>query len=194
MADSVVTDLNGMTPAMIADVTNLPITDPNCNTIMCQAFYAKCMAQAQNQGLYGIYTTAFYCFLILCFMIRYGRRLILNRYPSEPAKRTTFFQKLHAAHRFWSYRQTTGWLSRWLSISYGAAALWIGFSVLIIVASFAEHPYYRICTTWGMPPPLANRAGAMAISLTPLVIILAQKWSVSMAISFFLVCLLADTP
>ena len=171
-----------ITPLMTINITDLPISDPNCNGTQCRAFYEACKLQAQGQGLYGYYTVGTYCFLILCFAIRYARRLILNRYPTEPKPRTTIWQKFRAAHRYWSYRQTTGNFSRWLAISYGAAALWIGFSILVIVASFAEQPYYRICTTWGMPPPLANRAGAMSVSLTPLVIILAQKWNVSLPV------------
>jgi hypothetical protein len=179
MSGSSMSGMTGMTEIQsMINVTALPLTDPSCNSTLCQAFYDECKMQALGQDLYGAYTAGLYCLVILLFMIRYARRLILNRFPSDPYSRTSFPQKVHSLHRFWSYRQTTGWVGRWVAISYGAAALMILFAILVLVAAFAERPYYRICTTWGMPPPLANRTGAMAISLTPLVIILAQKWNV----------------
>ena len=60
--------------------------------------------------------------------------------------------------------------------SYGLLTLTTISLILILAMSFAIHPYYRLYRGFGSPP-LAIRAGLMAVALTPLIYALAGKFN-----------------
>lgn len=87
----------------------------------------------------------------------------------------TLHDKLITLYRAFTYRRIPGAAGVYMGLpSFGILALTLLSLVLIIAMSFAIHPYYRLYRGFGSPP-LAIRAGLMAVALTPLVFALAGK-------------------
>ena len=75
--------------------------------------------------------------------------------------------------RYLSYRRTTGTLSDKLGISTAdITVLILLFTLCCLILSFAVRPYYRAHYGYGSPP-LAIRAGPMAVALTPWIVALS---------------------
>lgn len=163
-----------------SNVTNLPLSDPSCNSDACLAFKAAHDAsQVQisyaSQFWYGHYTTWYYLVAIFLAMVFYVYKLLENQraFPHPPS--TTLSDKAIALVRWISYRRIRGRFAD----KFGLPSLGLLIFVLItclylLLLTFIQRPYYRGHRGYGSPP-LAVRTGLMAIALTPIIVALSGK-------------------
>jgi hypothetical protein len=176
MGTSSTTSAMAMSATGNVNSTNLPLSDPACNSDTCLAYkVAHAASQAQvswaSQFEYGHYTAYFFSIIIFLFALAYLSRLLGSAYVSYPEPRTTPTQKATAFVRSVTYRRIG------IGMSVGVAGL-IFLSVLFAtIATFVQRPYYRLLRSFGSPP-LAVRTGLMAVALTPLIVALSGKYNV----------------
>lgn len=165
------------------NVTNLPLSDPLCNSDLCLAFKA---AHAESQAAvsyyqqyeYGHYTTWYYLTVVGVAMVIYAGRLYRNCRPPELTSRprkTTVTQKAVALLRIVSYTHAKGRVADNLRLPSLGRAVFLAFTWLfLLLLTFLIRPYYRERRGFGSPP-LAVRTGLMSQALTPLIVALAGK-------------------
>lgn len=165
-----------------SNITNLPLSDPRCNSDTCLAFKAAHAAsQAQiswaSQFLYGHYTTWYYLVAIFLAMLYYAFKLFRYRRPvsSSQAGRTGLPKKAVALLRYISYRRIRGRYADAFGLpSFGLLFFVLFTSLYLLLLTFVQRPYYRGHRGYGSPP-LAVRTGLMATALTPIIVALAGK-------------------
>jgi hypothetical protein len=165
-----------MSPTGSVNSTNLPLSDPACNSDTCLAYSAAATAsQTQvtwaSQFAYGHYTAYFCAVIIFLFALSYTSRRVNSSYVSYPAPRTTWMQKLKALIRAGTYRRIG------IGMSLGMAGLIFLGVLFATVTTFVQRPYYRAQFGFGSPP-LGVRTGLMAVALTPVIVALSGKYNV----------------
>lgn len=178
----------GDTPST-GNVTDLPLTDPRCDSDACAAFKAAHQASQatvsyDHQYDYGHYTTWYYLATIGVAMVVYAYRLYRNRaarsgasaqQQQQQSRKTTLSHKFLAVCRFINYRHSKGRLSDYFGFpSLGTLGFLVITSLFLLLMTFLVHPYYRGRRGYGSPP-LAVRTGLMAQALTPIIVALAGK-------------------
>ncbi|KAL0954202.1 hypothetical protein HGRIS_005330 [Hohenbuehelia grisea] len=172
----------GDTPSS-SNTTDLPLSDPLCNSDACAAFKAAHQASQAavsyyHQYDYGHYTTWYYLAAIGVAMAVYAARLYRNRKPPRPSvdrKPTTLGHKALALARAINYRHAKGRLSNYFGFpSLGTSIFLAITSLYLLLLTFLIRPYYRERRGYGSPP-LAVRTGLMAQALTPIILALAGK-------------------
>lgn len=167
----------------IPSLADLPLSDPKCRNISCNAFYAaynwsQATLSFYRQFDYGHWLAWYYASFILLAIIAYVGTLYLNELPLEKQRRDakpSILHKLQAFRRYITYRRLTGPLSDGLGLPSMGMLIFLVVSVAVLFAmAFAIRPYYRERQGYGSPP-LAIRTGLMAASLTPLLIALGGK-------------------
>ena len=164
-------------------LAGLPLSDPRCNSDACIAFSSGHNAsQAQiswaSQFEYGKWTTYYYIIWIVIFALVYlsSLRTFWQRQPTNVTDyQITLLQKAKALIRSITYKRISGSIGDKLGLpSYGVLLFLLVGIVFFAVMTFAQRPYYRLHRGFGSPP-LAIRAGLMAIALTPFIVALAGK-------------------
>ncbi|KZF19808.1 hypothetical protein L228DRAFT_223655 [Xylona heveae TC161] len=178
-----------MSPNSNSNITNLPLTDPRCNSDACAAYKAAHLASQQqiswaSQFLYGHYVTWYYIVALGLGMLVYGTKLLRNQYPRalspsapslQKSKSTRVQHKIIAIIRSISYRRIRGRFGDSLGLPSVGIFLFVAFTCLyLLLLTFVQRPYYRLHRGFGSPP-LAVRTGLMAIALTPIIVALAGK-------------------
>ncbi|KAF2473682.1 uncharacterized protein BDR25DRAFT_217251 [Lindgomyces ingoldianus] len=165
----------------LGNITNLPLSDPKCNSDACLAFKAGHLAsQAQiswaSQFLYGHYITWYYLAIIFLAMLVYAHKLVQSRrLVSVPSNGTSVLNKALAFVRLISYRRIHGRLANIIGLPSLGMLLFVLITCLfLLLLAFIQRPYYRLHRGFGSPP-LAVRTGLMAIALTPIIVALAGK-------------------
>ncbi|KAI2466450.1 ferric reductase like transmembrane component-domain-containing protein [Annulohypoxylon bovei var. microspora] len=167
------------------NVTELPLSDPRCDSDACAAFKAAHQASQaavsyDYQYEYGHYTTWYYLAAIGIAMFAYSYRLYRNRRarsgtPIQQSGKTTVAHKILAVFRFVNYRHSKGPAADYFGFpSLGTLAFLGVTSLFLLLMTFLVHPYYRGRRGYGSPP-LAVRTGLMAQALTPIIVALAGK-------------------
>ena len=159
-------------------VKYLPLSNPQCKNLSCDAFYAaynysQATVSFYHQFHYGHWVAWYYAIFILFAILVYVVTLYLNTRPAQvQGNSPSILQRCEAAIRYISYRRL-----RPSSLGLPSVGLLIflvvGVAVLFAMA-FAIRPYYREHRGYGSPP-LAIRTGLMAAALTPLLIALGGK-------------------
>jgi magnesium-transporting ATPase (P-type) len=165
-----------------SNITNLPLSDPACNSDSCLAFKeAHQASQAQvswaSQFLYGHYTTWYYLVAISLAMLVYIFHTLENqRAFSRPSTgKTAISSKAIALVRWISYRRNHGRFADTVSLPAMGMLIFTLFTWLyLLLLTFIQRPYYRGHRGYGSPP-LAVRTGLMATALTPIIVALAGK-------------------
>ena len=163
-------------------LANLTLGDPRCNSDSCPAFKAahdesQATVSYNHQYLYGEWLSYYYVAVLFLFVVAYIYHLWLFRKARATSSSTTLADKAVAATRFCTYRRIPGIVGVYLGLpSFGLRALTLFSLLLILALSFAIHPFYRRYRGFGSPP-LAIRAGLMAVALTPLIFALSGKFN-----------------
>ncbi|OTB00853.1 hypothetical protein M426DRAFT_323967 [Hypoxylon sp. CI-4A] len=169
--------------ASSGNVTNLPLSDPRCNSDSCDAFkVAHQASQAavsyDHQYDYGHYTTWYYLAAIGVAMVFYLYRLDKNRRARQNApssRERTSLHRVLAFVRMINYRHLKGRVADYFAFpSLGSLVFIAATSLFLLLMTFLVHPYYRGRRGYGSPP-LAVRTGLMAQALTPIIVALAGK-------------------
>ncbi|KAI2625676.1 ferric reductase like transmembrane component-domain-containing protein [Hypoxylon sp. NC1633] len=165
------------------NVTNLPLSDPKCDSDACSAFKAahqesQATVSYDHQYDYGHYITWYYLAAIGIAMLFYIYRLNRNRrarqLPPSSTKSALTYKAL-ALIRMVNYRHFRGRVGDYFGIpSLGNLILIAVTAIFILLLTFLVHPYYRGHRGYGSPP-LAVRSGLMAQALTPIIVALAGK-------------------
>ena len=166
---------------MDAAIKCLPLDDAHCNNDSCLAFQAAHnLLQAQVsyylQYEYGHWVAWYYSVILGVAVLVHLSYLYRARHRQPTLiTRPSFVDKAQAVRRYFSYRRFYGTFADRLGLpSFGMLAFLL-FNVLFLFAlTFAVRPYYRQHRGYGSPP-LADRTGLMAASLTPLLIALSGK-------------------
>ena len=167
----------------VPDIVNLPLSDPRCNNISCNAFYAgynysQATLSFYHQFDYGHWVAWYYAIFILLAILVYATTLYLNGRPVNrkiEKSKPTILDKCQACRRYISYRRWSGRLSNSLGLPSMGMLIFLTIDVAVLAAmSFAIRPYYRERSGYGSPP-LGTRGGLMAAALTPLLIALSGK-------------------
>ena len=172
-------------PGDVSDpvLKSLPLSDPRCRNDSCLAFEAAHNRSQEEvsyyyQYEYGHWTTWLYVILIFIFMLAHGLRIWADRSPrADPAGRQSWrgLHKAVAVARYFSYRRFSGRAFDRLGLpSYGLLVAFFLLALFFAILTFAVRPYYRQFRGFGSPP-LAIRAGLMAIACTPILLALAGK-------------------
>ncbi|KAL7623127.1 ferric reductase [Parahypoxylon ruwenzoriense] len=165
------------------NVTDLPLSDPRCDSDACTAFKAAHQASQaavsyDHQYEYGHYTTWYYLAAIGVTMLAYLFRLSRNRRAGRkgpPPGKSTLARKGLALIRMVNYRHFKGHAADYFGFpSIGALIFLAVTSLFLLLMTFLVHPYYRGRRGYGSPP-LAVRTGLMAQALTPIIVALAGK-------------------
>ncbi|KAI1394290.1 ferric reductase like transmembrane component-domain-containing protein [Hypoxylon trugodes] len=167
------------------NVTNLPLSDPRCNSDSCNAFKAAHQASQaavsyDHQYDYGHYTTWYYLAAIGVAMLFYFHRLNRNRTaqrraPASSSWKAKIEHKILAVFRLVNYRHLKGRAADYFGFPSLGTLAFIGVtSLFLLLMTFLVHPYYRGRRGYGSPP-LAVRTGLMAQALTPIIVALAGK-------------------
>ncbi|KAH9210903.1 ferric reductase like transmembrane component-domain-containing protein [Leptodontidium sp. 2 PMI_412] len=157
------------------NVTNLPLSDPRCNSVVCLAFKAAEDASQReipfaSQFVYGHFTVYYYSSFIFLFSILCLHRRLSAGYVEYPEPKTTLFQKSKALWRCIMYRKLR------IGMSLGHVMI-IGLTVfLMTILAFVQKPYFRPRLSYGSPP-LGVRTGVMALALTPAIVALSGKFN-----------------
>lgn len=166
----------------VSNTTNLPLSDPRCNSDSCLAFKeAHQASQAQiswaSQFLYGHYTTWYYLVAIFLAMIVYIFHVLENQraFPPSSTGKTSVSNKVIAFLRWISYRRIHGRFADSFSLPAMGMLIFTLFTCLyLLLLTFVQRPYYRGHRGYGSPP-LAVRTGLMATALTPIIVALSGK-------------------
>ncbi|KAG4440713.1 hypothetical protein IFR05_003807 [Cadophora sp. M221] len=154
-------------------ITNLSLSDPRCNSVVCLAFKA---AEDASQGeipfasqfVYGHFTVYYYFSCIALFSILHLHRRLSAGYMEYQEPKTTVFQKIKALWRCVMYRKLG------IGMSLGHTIM-VGFAVLFTtILAFVQKPYFRPRLAYGSPP-LGVRTGVIALALTPVIVALSGK-------------------
>ncbi|KAI1370515.1 ferric reductase like transmembrane component-domain-containing protein [Hypoxylon crocopeplum] len=165
------------------NVTDLPLSDPLCNSDACDAFKAAHQASQaavsyDHQYDYGHYTTWYYLATIGVAVLVYAYRLNRNRRPprnTPVSEKSTLSHKALALLRMVNYRHFKGRVADYFGFpSLGTLAFIAVTSLFLLLLTFLVHPYYRGHRGYGSPP-LAVRTGLMSQALTPIIVALAGK-------------------
>ncbi|XXH04248.1 Trihydroxynaphthalene reductase [Hypoxylon texense] len=165
------------------NVTDLPLSDPRCDSDACAAFKAahqlsQATVSYDHQYEYGHYTTWYYLATIGVAMLVYIYRLNRNRVArrqSPVAGKSTLARKGLALCRMVNYRHFKGRVADYLGPpSIGSLAFIAITSLFLLLLTFLVHPYYRDRRGFGSPP-LAVRTGLMSQACTPIIVALAGK-------------------
>ncbi|KAI2627282.1 ferric reductase NAD binding domain-containing protein [Hypomontagnella submonticulosa] len=165
------------------NVTDLPLSDPRCNSDACNAFKAahqesQATVSYDHQYDYGHYTTWYYLAAIGVAMFVYSYRLNRNRRAqrrSPVSGKSAPARKILALFRMVNYRHFKGRVADYFAFpSLGSLAFIAITSLFLLLLTFLIHPYYRGRRGYGSPP-LAVRTGLMAQALTPIIVALAGK-------------------
>ncbi|CAG8003294.1 unnamed protein product [Penicillium salamii] len=121
---------------------------------------------------YALPTVAFFLVAIILFTIS---RLISKVTP-QGLKRKSLWSRLVAGLRFISYKSWNIW--GWNTHSLGTYMLAAAGAVFFLAMTLGPHPYYWPNTkeiSYGGSPPIATRAGFMALACLPFLIVLGAK-------------------
>ncbi|KAL0954203.1 hypothetical protein HGRIS_005331 [Hohenbuehelia grisea] len=164
-----------------SNITDLPLSDPRCDSDACAAFHEGHMESAAtisyiHQYVYGHYTTWFYLATIGVAMLVYASKLYRNHKPPKPNSGTTSItHKVLAVVRTISYRHAKGRIPNYFGFpSLGVTILLIISTLYLLLLTFLIHPYYRARRGYGSPA-ISTRTGLMAQALTPIIVALAGK-------------------
>ncbi|KAJ5639581.1 ferric reductase like transmembrane component-domain-containing protein [Penicillium longicatenatum] len=182
--DTLFTGAVCMSITAVGNTTNLPLSDPFCNTDACLAF-AKAHKASQNavsythQFDYGHYTTWYYLAVLGVGMAVHLLRLYRNRNLRDVMLPSNAFtatgHKALALGRTVAYRSAGGaTAARWGIPKLGLLIFGIFTLLFFLLMTFLVHPYYRERRGYGSPP-LAVRAGLMSTALIPLILALSGK-------------------
>jgi len=182
--DTLYTGAVCMSITVVGNTTNLPLSDPFCNTDACLAF-SKAHKASQNavsythQFDYGHYTTWFYLAVLSVGIAIRILNLYKNRNSQNPRsqsnKLTATGHKALALCRALSYRSVGGpTAARWGVPKLGMLIFGIFTLLFFLLMTFLVHPYYRERRGYGSPP-LAVRTGLMSTALIPLIVALSGK-------------------
>ncbi|GAD96998.1 ferric-chelate reductase [Paecilomyces variotii No. 5] len=132
---------------------------------------------------YGHGTVYFIVVLIALFAAAHIAHLVYQSPTIKPGKSiasSKLVSKPLALVRFFSYRsfaiKPLGWYSPALGVILIGCAAWVYFGILTL----GPKPYYWPNTptvNYGGSPPIASRAGFMALALLPFTVFLAAKWN-----------------
>jgi len=175
-----------MSITVVGNTTNLPLSDPFCNTDKCLAFKA---AHAASQSAvsyyyqyhYGHFTTWYYLAVLGVAMAAYAARLYRNRRPPKAGPAggtdgtTPLGYKVVALVRSVAYRSVGGVTAARFGLpALGMLVFLLLTWALFLAMTFWAHPYYRARRGYGSPP-LGVRTGLMSTALTPVIVALAGK-------------------
>ena len=175
-------DMSMSDPAL----AGLPLSDPRCNSMACDAYAAGTNAsQAAVPWAtlfeYGHWTTWFYIIVIFLFMLVYAYGIWVDwrsRGLSTSRATPTILDRITALIRSISYRRISGRIGAAMGLPSGGLILLILAAVVFAAtATFAARPYYRERDGYGSPP-IAIRTGLMAVALTPIIVALAGKFNI----------------
>ncbi|KAI1102758.1 putative FRE ferric reductase-like transmembrane component [Jackrogersella minutella] len=128
----------------------------------------------QADHVYALSTVYFFIAVIgVCFIGFCNQRLV----PSS-LREKTWWRKLVASIRFVSYRRHEVGVLRWHIPSLGVGVLLIIGAIFFLAMTLGPQPYYWPNTktlNYGGSPPIATRAGWMALACLPFMIILPTK-------------------
>ncbi|KAI1336948.1 ferric reductase [Xylariaceae sp. FL0016] len=128
----------------------------------------------QADLVYALGTVYFFIAVIAtCFVSFWILRLAPNR-----LRRGRLWQKGVSGVRYLSYRHYETPLFRWYTPSIGVVALIVVGAVFFFAMTLGPHPYYwpnNNEVTYGSSPPIATRAGWMALACLPFLVILPTK-------------------
>ncbi|RDW67203.1 uncharacterized protein DSM5745_09069 [Aspergillus mulundensis] len=124
--------------------------------------------------VYALNTVYFLCATVVVFAVAH----FVSRYAPARVRRSPLWQKATAVGRFLSYRgfRIPG-LGYWAASAGVAGLIAIG-AVFFFAMTLGPRPYYWPNTdevSYGGSPPIATRAGWMAVALLPFVLALGAK-------------------
>ncbi|KAL4932338.1 ferric reductase family protein [Aspergillus undulatus] len=132
--------------------------------------------------VYALNTVYFLCATVGVFTIFH----FTERYAPDRLRRNALWQKGTAASRFLAYRGVRLPVIGYWAASLGMVAL-ISIGIIFFFAmTLGPRPYYWPNTdevSYGGSPPLATRAGWMAVALLPFVLVLGSKANVISALT-----------
>ncbi|RFU76499.1 ferric cupric reductase transmembrane component 7 [Trichoderma arundinaceum] len=172
-----------MSITTVANTTNLPLSDPFCNTDACLAFKVAHQASQANASYYrqfdyGHYTIWYSLAVIGVGIIRHLLRKYRNYYPplaTETPSANHLCDKVVALGRAAAYSSVGGSIAaRFGMPRFGLLAFLLFSFVFFFLLTFLKHPYYRDRRGYGSPP-LGVRAGLMSTTLVPIIVALAGK-------------------
>ncbi|KAJ8129846.1 hypothetical protein O1611_g3783 [Lasiodiplodia mahajangana] len=163
-----------------SNTTDLPLSDPRCNSDECAAFKAAHVASQAavsyyHQYDYGHYVTWYYLAAIGVCAASYAHHIYRNRYSSPEATTSPPICKLQAIGRYVQYKHIPGTAAAWCRLPSLAILILLAItSLYMLLLTFLVRPYYRGRRGFGSPP-ISIRTGLMAQALTPLIVALAGK-------------------
>lgn len=170
-----------MSIKVVGNTTNLPLSDPFCNTDACLAF-EKSHKASQNavsymhQFDYGHYTVWYYLATLGVCIAAHGLLLFKNRRQSgPPGALKSAAHKILALYRSITYRSVGGVRAAQSGFpTLGMLAFGLFTLLFFLLMTFLIHPYYRERRGFGSPP-LAVRTGLMSTAFIPLIVALSGK-------------------
>ncbi|KAI1120961.1 ferric reductase like transmembrane component-domain-containing protein [Nemania abortiva] len=166
-----------------SSTSDLPLSDPRCNSDECAAFKAAHVASQAavsyyHQYDYGHYTTWYYLAVIGVCAFSYACCIYRDRCSSIEATASSPIRKLQAAGRYVQYKHIRGTGAAFCHLPSLAVIIFLAItSLYLLLLTFLVHPYYRERRGFGSPP-ISIRTGLMAQALTPLIVALAGKVNV----------------
>ncbi|KAJ6083836.1 hypothetical protein N7467_007971 [Penicillium canescens] len=126
----------------------------------------------QADHVYALNTVYFMCAVIGVFMISN----LLVRFAPDCVKRTRPWRMFTSVSRYLSYRGLRSRTLRYLSPALGVVILGAVGAIFFFAMTLGPKPYYwPTDASYGGSPPLATRAGWMALGLLPFVLALSTK-------------------
>ncbi|KAF3386518.1 Ferric/cupric reductase transmembrane component 7 [Penicillium rolfsii] len=135
----------------------------------------------QADHVYALNTVYFCCAVIAIFAISN----ILVRFCPDRLKRTQVWRAMTSVSRYMAYR---GWfrfpMLRFWSPSLGVTMLGVVGAIFLFAMTLGPKPYYwPTDASYGSSPPIATRAGWMALALLPFVLGLSVKANMISAVT-----------
>ncbi|KAL4860645.1 hypothetical protein BDV12DRAFT_94203 [Aspergillus spectabilis] len=167
--------MNGMLPWLDQPVMLHSDRDPGeCTMTAEQCAYKSgyWVNWYQADHRYALPTVAFFLVAIALFTIGHLAAVLTPR----RLKRTAAWSRLTAVFRFLSYRNWRIW--QWNTQSLGGLLLAAAGVVFFLAMTLGPHPYYWPNTreiSFGNSPPIATRAGFMALACLPFLFALGAK-------------------
>ncbi|KAK7985580.1 ferric-chelate reductase [Apiospora saccharicola] len=119
--------------------------------------------------VYGLGTLYFFIGVIAACMISFwASRLVTGSHSKQSS-----WQKLLGAFRYLAYRRYR--VAGYLTPSLGVVLLLASGALFFLAMTLGPGPYYWPDIMYGSSPPIANRAGWMALACLPFILILSTK-------------------
>ncbi|KAJ5397756.1 Riboflavin synthase-like beta-barrel [Penicillium cosmopolitanum] len=126
----------------------------------------------QADHVYALNTVYLMCAVIAVFAISN----LLMRYAPEWVKRTRVWRATTSTSRYMAYRGYRFPVLRYWSPCLGVILLGLAGAVFFLAMTLGPKPYYwPTDANYGSSPPIATRAGWMALALLPFVLVLSAK-------------------